>query len=186
MFIGSFMDQCLEDTRRLSKKAFCKKHTLNYLLGVISEDAQNGELDLNTGVIWIDDHSNEAAHLPSPKRAAAKPGKFLIKIEKKPGNVWQNWYSVGRAKNNDIVVRDPSISKLHARLDNQGPIGTQLNSNTGFWITDVGSSEGTMVNGTPLGESERYPLQIGDTISFGTVETRLLDADMLYDVLSAQ
>lgn len=188
MYIGTLLEEFIELTRNLSRADFCSQHKNYFLLGIIASDSPAGELDFYTGVIHIEEESAKHPELSNPKRASAKPGKFLVKIEKRDGNAWHNWYSVGRSKNNDIVIRHPSVSKLHARLDAQGPIQTPPQStqtSAGLWITDVGSTEGTKVNGAPLSKSDRYPLQNGDRIFFGNVETVLLDAGRLYDILSS-
>ena len=177
------MDRFIELTRELTRAEFCQMHKQYYLLGIISSDTPAGELDFYTGVIHLDEETKKDPAVTNPKRASARPGKFLVKIEKREGNAWHDWYSVGRSNNNDIVLRHPSVSKLHARLDTQGPIETQSNNTTGLWITDVGSSEGTRVNGEPIERSDRYPIQVGDRIFFGKVETVLLDACRLYDIL---
>jgi hypothetical protein len=54
--------------------------------------------------------------------------------------------TIGRAPTNDIVVRDDGVSARHARLDADGD----------RWIlSDVGSRNGTTVNGNPVAASVR-------------------------------
>ena len=49
--------------------------------------------------------------------------------------------TIGRALDNDIVVGDPATSAHHGRIEVRG--GT-------FWISDLGSTNGTLVNGEPI------------------------------------
>jgi dipeptidyl aminopeptidase/acylaminoacyl peptidase len=63
--------------------------------------------------------------------------------------------TVGRAPDNDVVVGDPATSGHHGRIDVRG--GT-------FWISDLGSTNGTLVNGEPVIETQ---LSDGDLISVG-------------------
>jgi len=63
---------------------------------------------------------------------------------------------VGRDLNNDIVINDPEISRRHARLYVQG---------NGFVLEDLGSTNGTFVNGQRL--LGPYVMRPGDTITFG-------------------
>lgn len=63
---------------------------------------------------------------------------------------------VGRDLNNDIVINDPEISRRHARLYLQG---------NGFVVEDLGSTNGTFVNGQRL--LGPYILRPGDTVTFG-------------------
>lgn len=62
--------------------------------------------------------------------------------------------SVGRRETNDIVLRFPNISGNHS----------QLTLENGYWqITDLGSSNGTKVNGKRV---QRQIVMPGDQISF--------------------
>lgn len=68
---------------------------------------------------------------------------------------------IGRATTNatwEIMLQDPSVSRPHARLQRQN----------GVWaIYDLGSSNGTAVNGTPVTGDKGHPLKDGDTLRMG-------------------
>lgn len=69
--------------------------------------------------------------------------------------------TIGRASANadwQIVLQDQSVSRPHARMD--------LVDNTTWILFDLGSANGTMVNGTPVTEKGRA-LQDGDLITLG-------------------
>jgi len=63
--------------------------------------------------------------------------------------------TIGRAPDNDVVVGDPATSGHHGRID--------VRSGS-FWVSDLGSTNGTLVNGEPVIEKQ---LSDGDTISIG-------------------
>jgi hypothetical protein len=63
--------------------------------------------------------------------------------------------SVGRAPDNDVVVGDPATSGHHGRIEVRAG---------SFWISDLGSTNGTLVNGEPVIEKQ---LADGDTIAIG-------------------
>jgi hypothetical protein len=63
--------------------------------------------------------------------------------------------SIGRAPDNDVVVGDPATSGHHGRIEVRGGF---------FWISDLGSTNGTLVNGEPVIECE---LSDGDQIAIG-------------------
>jgi pSer/pThr/pTyr-binding forkhead associated (FHA) protein len=66
--------------------------------------------------------------------------------------------NIGRGDYNDIVIGDPSVSTMHAKLQRREAI----------WIlTDLGSTNGTFVEGERL--SGETPLSPGTTIRFGDV-----------------
>jgi hypothetical protein len=63
--------------------------------------------------------------------------------------------SIGRAPDNDVVVGDPATSGHHGRIE------VRYGS---FWISDLGSTNGTQVNGEPVIEKQ---LSDGDLIAIG-------------------
>jgi len=65
--------------------------------------------------------------------------------------------TIGRAPTNSIVIAESTISKQHAEITVQPE---------GVWIQDLGSSNGTFVNGKPISQSTW--LKPGDTLQFGT------------------
>ena len=69
--------------------------------------------------------------------------------------------TVGRGKSNDIALKDPAASRRHAVFERLA---------AGWSVTDVGSKNGTLVNGEFVDEPR--PLYSGDEIIVG--ETRLI------------
>lgn len=65
---------------------------------------------------------------------------------------------VGRGLDNDVVLEDARISRYHVQLRYK---------TRRFWITDLGSTNGTFVNGERISESS---LKNGDVVSLGGVE----------------
>jgi hypothetical protein len=64
-------------------------------------------------------------------------------------------YTLGRHRNNDIVISDPKVSSFHARLDR---------SPEGFLLVDLRSRNGSYVNGERI---ETAQLNTGDEIRLG-------------------
>jgi pSer/pThr/pTyr-binding forkhead associated (FHA) protein len=66
--------------------------------------------------------------------------------------------NIGRGDYNDVIISDPSVSTMHAKLQRREAV----------WIlTDLGSTNGTFVEGEPLkGELALGP---GTTIRFGDI-----------------
>jgi adenylate cyclase len=71
---------------------------------------------------------------------------------------------VGRALNSDIPVFDPTISRRHAELT----AGAE-----GVLVRDLGSSNGTFVNGAAITDANAVP---GDVVTFGKVAFHLREA----------
>ncbi|HZG42625.1 MAG TPA: FHA domain-containing protein, partial [Longimicrobium sp.] len=68
---------------------------------------------------------------------------------------------LGRAAACDVVIDDDSVSAQHARLE----------FDTGAWrITDLGSTNGTAVEGVKLAPQLPTPLPYGSTVRLGGVQ----------------
>ena len=75
--------------------------------------------------------------------------------------------NIGRDLANDIVIRDPQVSRYHARLTLQGQ---------DYSVEDLDSSNGTGVNGAQI--SGRAALNDGDFLALG--DSILLTYDLVY------
>lgn len=62
---------------------------------------------------------------------------------------------IGRGQQSDIVLNYPAISRQHARL---------FQVNNEYWMMDMGSTNGTMVNGRYI---ESIRLSDGDVLTLG-------------------
>ena len=69
--------------------------------------------------------------------------------------------TIGRGSTNEIVIKDERCSRNHAEV-RAGP--------TAYIIVDLGSTNGTMVNGIKITGEQR--LRDGDIISFGSTHVR--------------
>ncbi len=81
------------------------------------------------------------------------------KIELKPGTP----FVVGRAVTSDLPIYDPTVSRQHAELSLEG---------NGVKVKDLGSSNGTFVNGTPIKETLA---ESGDIVTFGRVAFKVVE-----------
>ena len=75
--------------------------------------------------------------------------------------------NIGRDLANDIVIRDPQVSRYHTRLTLRDQV---------YAIEDLGSSNGTRVNGAQI--SGRVALNDGDALALG--DSILLTYDLVY------
>jgi phosphoserine phosphatase RsbU/P len=76
-------------------------------------------------------------------------GKLVVPIA-------QSVLKIGRNSENDVILNDPSISRFHAEIRPQ---------NGSFYVVDVGSKNGTIVNGERVTERK---LVHGDRIQLGS------------------
>ncbi|HEY2599756.1 MAG TPA: prolyl oligopeptidase family serine peptidase [Candidatus Dormibacteraeota bacterium] len=86
-----------------------------------------------------------------PAKLTFESGPFIGRIIALPNQT----VTFGRAPDNDVVVGDAATSGRHGRIEVRGGA---------FWISDLGSTNGTLVNGEPVIERQ---LSHGDLIAIG-------------------
>jgi len=72
--------------------------------------------------------------------------------------------SVGRVADNELVLNDASVSKIHAALT--------MNVQGTLLVADTGSTNGTFINGRRISYGEARQIEDGDVVGFGDVEVR--------------
>ncbi len=86
---------------------------------------------------------------------------YKLRFKDKVVNVTKTIY-IGRGAHNDIVLdSDLLVSRKHAVIEH---------TEDSFTIQDLGSTNGTYVNGNPLKEKEVKSLKNGDTVKVGNTE----------------
>ncbi len=103
---------------------------------------------------------------PAEKGAAASdapPTTLLVRVGAKGQSYpLSSQAVVGRLDSCDIPINDSSVSREHARINQMGD---------DYAVEDLGSTNGTMVNGQTIRGVVR--LKPGDMLTFGSVEFRL-------------
>ena len=139
--------------KQLDEQSFLQKHPHPFLIELLTRKDDTGSFMYSTemltnpavgGIRVLTKHSPQCA-IPVKHRGPA-PFEAMI--------------TVGRAPNNDIVLRDNSVSKLHAYFE--VPKEDAL-----YVLLDNNSKNGTFLNGQRLRPQEKYALEDGFVISFG-------------------
>jgi len=99
---------------------------------------------------------------------------FPIQKNAEVQNPWTDRISVGRARNNDIFIRDSSVSKLHCYFTIQGET---------LILQDAGSRNGTSVNSQALSEDATLSLKNGDNIMVGKIGFKVLSTQSFCDFI---
>jgi hypothetical protein len=76
----------------------------------------------------------------------------------------QRAQTIGRSPDCDLVLSDPTVSRRHAQLRHRPQ---------GWEIVDLGSTNGTRLNGWRLGLAQ--PLHPGDVVTFGAISLAVAD-----------
>ncbi|OGH55569.1 MAG: hypothetical protein A3G34_00640 [Candidatus Lindowbacteria bacterium RIFCSPLOWO2_12_FULL_62_27] len=86
--------------------------------------------------------------------------QYALEFEKERVPVSAKFMTVGRGEMNHIDIRDENgqISRVHAKIECK---------DGAFTITDMGSTNGTYLNGNIIEKRKAFHLNAGDTIVFG-------------------
>ena len=98
----------------------------------------------------------------------------LYPLVKKPGASFVDRITIGRTANNDVVIADTSISRLHAYIKRVG---------TGWVIADAGSKNGSWLKGAVLEPRKEQPLPSRAVLRFGDVDVTFYLAEDLFAAL---
>ncbi len=168
----------IDDFTRLGREAFLRVHPEPLLLLASDKAVSDGSWsNFTTDSIQADAAS--AANLLSDEELAAiarMEALEVLTIDKSMDSPWRGRICLGRARNNDLVVKAPSISKLHAHflVDSDGSLS----------VSDAGSQNGTLVNGTAVARGQTVPLRPRDDLQFGTVRAVFHTAESFYSFLA--
>ena len=116
------------------------------------------------------DHGRESTRLAK----IASQSHFVIQLRKRGSEgAFLDKITLGRTRNHDIVLRDPSVSKFHASVE--------VLDATNVRVKDMGSRNHTQLNGSVINESVHAAP--GDVLVFGSVEATLCSAAGLWRCL---
>lgn len=183
----NLLAKIVADTRTKSLAQFQLTYTGWYILGGPA-DMNDADISYNTELIspeelrrlMAETRNSDAPPQMEQLRSDELRNRFVYEIRKKPDSAFSGWISIGRAVNNDVVLRFPTISKLHARLEIET---TTMGDPTGYRLIDNQSTGKTVLNGSLLEANQPMPVSIGDVILFGNIRCIVVDAATLWESL---
>jgi len=165
------------DARALGHDDFCARHGAAFLLHQGALDPERKALRPQQTMVMRRSDAPPGAgssRPPGPSDAAKSlSGLLLYPIRHTGRSPFPRIVTVGRTKNNDIVLADISISKFHAFFKEE---------DGGLYLTDGESRNGTFVDSVrALTTKQGKPtlLKGGARVKFGALEFRFIDAKEL-------
>ncbi|GEM_PF-1372883 len=157
--------------RNLDIEAFKSRTPHFFLLGLfVPQDQQRQKFATLSG-------DTAGASTPVSKGLPQPvPSSEVVPLQKREGVSLADKITVGRTQNNDCVITDLLVSKLHGyfSVSGQGQIS----------FTDSGSSNGTRIGGKTAPPFESIPLHSRTHMTFGTRAAYLfVSAEDLYKIL---
>jgi hypothetical protein len=115
--------------------------------------------------------------LPHGRFSMADVDLELYPLSKKPGASFPDRITIGRTSNNDIVIVDQSVSRLHAYVRAHG---------SGWVVADAGSKNGSWLRGEPLEARRERPIGSRLVLRLGDVDLTFYAAADLYQILGGE
>jgi pSer/pThr/pTyr-binding forkhead associated (FHA) protein len=97
----------------------------------------------------------------------------IYPLAKKPGALFRDRITIGRTPNNDVVIGDSSVSRLHA----------YVRQADGWIVADAGSKNGSWLGDARLEARRETALPPGALLRFGDVQLMFYPSEQLFDVL---
>lgn len=99
---------------------------------------------------------------------------YLVPLVKSDRNPFERLITLGRARNNDVILLSSGVSKVHAWFSTEGP--------TGWVFQDNGSTNGTTHNDRLVPPKTNLPLRFGDTLGFAGVQALFADGPTVLEL----
>ena len=160
-----------------TRSRMSKRPLLEVLRSVESASSREAFLSANPwpALVFGTFHSAQDSEFFTLEGDGEGGGLSVLDVRKRPGaNAFSEMITIGRAANNDVKVRERSVSKFHAYIKLEE--GRRV-------LIDAGSSYGTRVNGTLRARDERTLLESGDLLQLGHLQLTYYEPAELYDML---
>lgn len=161
------------DARLLPLEDFAQRHGDAFL--VHEAPMQNFKPVPRTKATVAIDPPQEAT---APGTPAMRLNFAVFPVRRTGRSPFPNFISIGRAKSNDVIIEDESVSKFHAFF--------RRSEKEEFVLQDGGSKNGTAVDGEEVPEKNKggpVIVESGMRLRFGSVEMTFLAAAEFVDLV---
>lgn len=154
-----------QELARRGEDGFRKKYPHPFLVLRYSPPDDPEEVELQTVETQLSDFNRQDSRKPVMK---------VVPLIKSNRNAFKSKITLGRARNNDVILRAGKVSKVHAAF----VAGAER-----WQLLDMGSVNGTVVNGERLDKNRPVDLQSGDILSFWRYVFEYHDLDSFVAIL---
>jgi hypothetical protein len=175
------VEHFISDCRTLDESAFREKHGDAFLVhfGAI-EGLRRPEKPQRTMVF-----KDETPFFEGKNLRTLRSDYLIYPVRSTGRSPYPRMITVGRTRNNDIVLPDESVSKFHAFFRDADE--QDASKSLGLRVQDAGSRNGTALNGIRVPTAKQgsaMALTLGDKLRFGLVQVTFLDAPGLRQLAS--
>lgn len=124
----------------------------------ISDDLAEQVEPEATGEVEVEAEAEPAAESEPIEETSAPAGYLVDKEDFSKYEIAEGTNTIGRRDGNDIIIGDPYVSGSHAELVAENGI---------FTITDIGSTNGTFINGVRLEPNQPRDILDSDEVTIG-------------------
>lgn len=178
--MSDLLSQLLIEVTSLAKGRFTDKYPHPFLLcetnKLVSTTPSRIELVSPATAMAIPTFNRTPATTPSRDAIIGRPNAFAaLAVVKSERNPWADRILVGRAKNNDIVLFNQSVSKVHACF---------VKSGARHYLTAYQTLNPTLLAGAPLApNAPGVDVADGTQLQFGTVSCRFFETGSFFNLL---
>ena len=165
----------LKEASGLTSSLFQAKHKYPVLLWPQAGDwIEDTAFQFET---FSSEYSDEPPGEISPSTESQIYETLVIELAKHGSSAPANMICLGRAANNDIVIANNTVSKLHTYF-------VVSKDGAAYEVVDANSTNGTVVNNKRLVAYKNKPLFNRDSIQFGpSIQMVYLTPEGFYDLL---
>ena len=140
---------------------------------LLRERARRDDAALGTTTRTLARPAVETVDERTPHGTLPESEMELYPLAKKPGASFPDRITIGRTPNNDVVIEDPSVSRLHA----------YVRQADGWMVADAGSKNGSWLDESRLEPRRESALSVGAVLRLGDVALTFYRSDDLFDLL---
>lgn len=179
--VSNSISSLLAEVESLSKAQFAEKYPHPWLLSEAPRirpiSASRLEIASPATAIASDTSTRVVRSMPAADEVRSQPERFIVTpVVKTERNPWLDRIMVGRAKNNDVVLDNQSVSKAQAYF---------TRGSAKLLLAAYQTVNPTLLNGVALvPNAAGMPVPDGAELQFANISCRYVETESLYALLA--